>query len=139
VLAIRVWKAPLSIFQGSFYGGLWDPPWIGDPDTIELQRGSLLADDIRRDLFDYSLVLLRVFIAVLGVVLWYRNRREQLFLWVAVFTVVPVPLEILRQLFLIEIPTASLVSSTSRSTCSSPSRSGTCSSGCSISTKTRIL
>jgi hypothetical protein len=103
VLAIRVWKAPLSIFQGSFYGGLWDPPWIGDPDTIELERGSLLADDIRADLFDYSLVLLRVFIAVLGVVLWYRNRREQLFLWVAVFTVVPVPLEILRQLFLIEI------------------------------------
>jgi len=104
VLAIRVWKAPLSIFQGSFYGGLWDPPWIGDPDTIDLQEGSILSDNVRRDLFDYSLVLLRVFIGILGVVLWYRNRAEQLFLWVAVFTVIPVPLDILRQLFLIEIP-----------------------------------
>ena len=56
------------------------------------------------DLLDYSLVLLRVFIGVLGVVLWYRNRAEQLFLWVAVFTVTPVALDIIRQLFLIPIP-----------------------------------
>jgi hypothetical protein len=104
VLAIRVWKAPLSIFQGSSYGGLWDPPAIGDPDMVDLQRNSYLSDSVRQDLFDYSLVLLRIFIGILCVVLWYRNRAEQLFLWVAVFTVTPVPLEILRQLFLIEIP-----------------------------------
>ncbi len=104
VLAIRVWKAPLSIFQGSGYGGLWDPPAIGDPDMVDLQRDSILSTFIRQDLFDYSLVLLRVFIGVLGVVLWYRNRAEQLFLWVAVFTVAPVPLETLRQLVLVPIP-----------------------------------
>lgn len=103
VLAIRVWKSPLTIFQPSTQGGLWDPPAIGDPDMVDLQRDSYLSDAVQEDLFDYSLILLRVFIGLLGVVLWYRNRKEQLFLWVAVFTVVPVPLEILRQLFLIEI------------------------------------
>jgi hypothetical protein len=104
VLAIRVWKAPLSIFQGSAYGGLWDPPSIGDPDMVDLQNASYLSDSVSQDLFDYSLLLLRVFIGLLCVVLWYRNRKEQLFLWVAVFTVAPVPLDIIRQLFLIEIP-----------------------------------
>ena len=33
--------------------------------------------------------------------LWSRNRREQLFVWVAVLTITPVALEILQRLFLI--------------------------------------
>ena len=104
VLAIRVWKAPLNIFQPDTLGGLWYPPSIGDPDTVDLQNDSNLSDFVRNDLFEYSLLLLRVFIGILGVVLWYRNRNEQLFLWVAVFTVTPVPLDIIRSLFLIPIP-----------------------------------
>jgi hypothetical protein len=104
VLAIRVWKAPLSIFQGSNLGGLWDPPAIGDPDMVDLQRDSMFSVLIRKDLFDYSLVLLRIFIGLMGVVLWYRNRAEQLFLWVAVFTVTPVALETLRELVQFPIP-----------------------------------
>jgi hypothetical protein len=104
VLAIRVWKAPLSIFQPSDLGGLADPPTLGDPDSIGLSANKIVSDYINGDLFDYSLVLLRVFIGVLGVVLWYRNRREQLFLWVAVFTVTPVALEALRELLFVPIP-----------------------------------
>jgi hypothetical protein len=104
VLAIRVWKSPLTIFQDSSLGGLSDAPIVGDPDVIQLKKKDILSDYVRGDLFDYSLVLLRVFIGLLGVVLWYRNRAEQLFLWVAVFTVTPVPLEIIRTLFLIPIP-----------------------------------
>jgi hypothetical protein len=104
VLAIRVWKAPLNIFQPSDRGGLWAPPTIGDPDMIDLEQESTLSGIIKNDLFDYSLVLLRVFIGVLGVVLWYRNRKEQLFLWVAVFTVTPVAVETLRELILLPIP-----------------------------------
>jgi hypothetical protein len=104
VLAIRVWKAPFTIFLSSERGGLWAPPTLGDPDLVELEAESVLSELIRRDLFDYSLVLLRVFIGVLGVVLWYRNRAEQLFLWVAVFTVTPVALETLRELIHLPIP-----------------------------------
>ena len=56
---------------------------------------------MQQDLFDYALILLRAFVAVLCVVLWSRNRREQLFLWVGVFTITPVALGILQNLFFI--------------------------------------
>ncbi len=101
VLAIRVWKAPLDIFSSAEAGGLYDPPVIGDPDTISLYQRALTWNDVQQDLFDYSLLLLRAFIAILCVILWSRNRREQLFLWVGVFTVTPVALGILQNLFFV--------------------------------------
>jgi hypothetical protein len=101
VLAIRVWKAPLDIFSVAESGGLLVPPSIGDPDTISLYEQEITWNNVRSDLFDYSLILLRVFIAALAVVLWTRNREEALFLWVGVFTVAPIGLGILQNLFFI--------------------------------------
>ena len=101
VLAIRVWKAPLEAFSLADSGGLYIPPLVGDPDTISLREDSVIWGYVRGDLFDYSLILLRTFIAALCVFLWSRNRREQLFIWVGVFTVTPVALDILQHLFLI--------------------------------------
>jgi serine phosphatase RsbU (regulator of sigma subunit) len=104
VLAIRVWKAPLEAFSLAESGGLYSPPLVGDPETIALRADALTWSHVRGDLFDYSLVLLRAFITALCVVLWVRNRREQLFLWVGVFTITPVALDILQHLFLIPFP-----------------------------------
>jgi hypothetical protein len=101
VLAIRVWKAPLEIFSLAESGGLYEPPLVGDPDTVSLYERAITWDQVQQDLFDYSLILLRIFIAVLCVVFWMRNRREQLFLWAGVFTVTPVALGILQNLFFI--------------------------------------
>lgn len=101
VLAIRVWKAPLEIFSLAESGGLSSVPMVGDPDTIALREDEVLWGYVQGDLFDYSLILLRTFIAVLCVVLWSRNRKEQLFIWVGIFTVTPVALDILWHLFLI--------------------------------------
>lgn len=101
VLAIRVWKAPLEAFSLSESGGLYFPPLVGEPDTISLYEDSIIWSYVRGDLFDYSLILLRTFIAVLCVFLWTRNRREKLFIWVAIFIVTPVALDILQHLFLI--------------------------------------
>ena len=101
VLAIRVWKAPLDAFSPAEFGGLSEPPMVGDPDTIAVHQEAILSNLVRGDLFDYSLVLLRVFIAALCVVLWSRNRREQLFLWVGIFIATPVALDSLNRLFLI--------------------------------------
>lgn len=103
VLAIRVWKAPLDIFSLAESGGLYVPPIVGDSDTIALYQQEILWDFVRQDLFDYSLILLRVFIALLCAVLWVRNRGEKLFLWVGVFTLTPVALGILQNLFFIPI------------------------------------
>jgi Stage II sporulation protein E (SpoIIE) len=104
VLAIRVWKAPLDIFSLAEAGGVSVPPLVGDPDTIDLQEQAITWDFVRGELFDYSLILLRFFIGVLCLVLWSRNRQEQLFIWVGIFTVTPVALDALQHLFLIPFP-----------------------------------
>jgi hypothetical protein len=101
VLAIRVWKAPLHIFSLAQSGGLYTPPLVGDPDTIELQKAQISWGFVQGSLFDYSLLLLRAFVATLCAVLWFRNRREQLFIWVGLYTITPVALQILQNLFLI--------------------------------------
>jgi hypothetical protein len=106
VLAIRVWKAPLDIYAYAEAGGLNYPPQVGDAASISLREDSIFWEYVREDLFDYSLVLLRVFIAILCFFLWYRNRGEQLFLWVGLFTVTPVALEVLQHLFLFPLPYA---------------------------------
>jgi hypothetical protein len=103
VLAIRVWKAPLDIFSLAESGGIYSVPSLGDPDSIELNQKAIVWDDVQQDLFDYSLVLLRTFVALLCVVLWTRSRKEQLFLWVGVFTITPVGLGVLQNLFFIPI------------------------------------
>jgi hypothetical protein len=101
VLAIRVWKAPLDIFSTAEWGGISVPPVVGDPDTVSLYEKAITWNEVQQDLFDYALILLRAFVAVLCVVLWSRNRREQLFLWVGVFTITPVALGILQNLFFV--------------------------------------
>ncbi|WP_263358984.1 PP2C family protein-serine/threonine phosphatase [Acidicapsa ligni] len=101
VLAIRVWKAPLESFSSEYSGGLYAAPLVGDPDTITLKEKATYWSYVREDLFDYSLILLRCFVALLCVMLWTRNRREHLFIWVAVLTATPVALEMLQRLFLI--------------------------------------
>ena len=103
VLAIRIWKAPLDIFSLAETGGLYAPPLVGDPGTISMHENDFLWGVVQGSLFDYSLILLRAFIAVLCVILWFRNRQEQLFIWVGIFTVAPVALQLLQNLFLLPV------------------------------------
>jgi Stage II sporulation protein E (SpoIIE) len=103
LLAVRVWKAPLHIFDSAGVGGI-DTPLLGDLETIRLSQDENEWQIIRGDLFDYGLVLLRVFIAFLCLVLWYRNRAEHLFTWVAIYTATPVAIDIINRLFRIPLP-----------------------------------
>lgn len=104
VLAVRVWKAPLDIFSIAEGGGIYSTPAIGDPETISLHERALTWNIIQLELFEYSLVLLRVFITALCIVLWSHNRRERFFIWVAIFTASPVALHMLQGMFLIPFP-----------------------------------
>ena len=103
VLAIRVWKAPLDAFDPAESGGVY-LPFVGDAATISLGVDESEWQIIGGDLFDYGLINLRVFIAFLCLVLWYRNRKEFLFVWVAVYTASPVAIDILNRLFRIPLP-----------------------------------
>jgi serine phosphatase RsbU (regulator of sigma subunit) len=100
-LAIRVWKSPLEAFSAAESGGLYEPPLVGEAESLTLHESAAYWTYIREDLFDYSLILLRAFVTVLCLVLWSRNRREKLFVYVAIITATPVALEILERLFLI--------------------------------------
>jgi len=101
ILAIRVWRAPMYIFSSADDGGIYLPPIVGDPDTIALYESEINWSSIQLQLFEYAVLLLRVFIAALCVVLWSRNRSEQLFVWVGAYTAAPVALETVQGLFLI--------------------------------------
>ncbi len=103
VLAIRVWKAPLFAYDPEGVGGIYNPE-VGDAATISLQQDETEWQKISGDLFDYGLILLRAFIALLCLVLWYRNRKEHLFIWVAIYTATPVAVDILNRLFRIPFP-----------------------------------
>ena len=103
VLAIRVWKAPLYAYDKDGLGGIYDPE-VGDPATISLRQDETEWQIISGDLFDYGLIMLRAFIALLCLVLWYRDRKEHLFIWVAVYTAAPVAVDILNRLFRIPFP-----------------------------------
>ena len=101
-MAIRVWKAPLDIFTMSESGGnTGSTPTIGDPETIALYENAIGWHYIQLELFEYSLMLLRIFIAALCIFLWSRNRREKLFIWVAIYTGSPIALQILQGVLLI--------------------------------------
>jgi hypothetical protein len=100
-LAIRVWKAPLESFSAAESGGILEAPWVGGEESIELMEKTNLWSWVRQDLFEYSLVLLRGFVTLLCFVIWSRNRREQLFAWVGIFTITPVALGVIEHLFLI--------------------------------------
>ena len=104
VLAIRVWKAPLDIFSTAESGGLATTPIVGDPDTVSLYERAVTWQYIQLELFEYSLMLLRLFIAALCIVLWSHNRREKFFIWVGIFTITPVALQVLQGMFLIPFP-----------------------------------
>ena len=103
VLAVRVWKAPLDVFDPAEEGGI-DSPEVGDTQVVSLRTAAREWQIISGDLFDYGLVLLRVFIAFLCLVLWYRNRDEKLFIWVSIYTATPVALDIINRLFRIPFP-----------------------------------
>jgi Stage II sporulation protein E (SpoIIE) len=103
-LAIRVWKAPLDAFSAAESGGLYAPPLVGEAESISLHEYAIYWSFIRDDLFDYSLVLLRAFITLLCFVLFARQRREYLFLWVGIFTITPVALDTLNNLFFVPFP-----------------------------------
>ncbi len=102
-IAIRVWKSPLLFVDPASLGGLYGPPLLGDADTIAAQLAAIDAKSTQQALYDYSLLILYGFVTLLSLVLWSRNRKVKLFLWLAVFTATPVLLSIFRGLFLIPI------------------------------------
>jgi hypothetical protein len=98
-IAIRVWKSPLLFVDPDSLGGLYGPPLLGDADTIEAQVAAWNAQLMRQNLYDYTLDILYGFVMLLSLLLWSRNRKVKLFLWLAIFTATPMILSIFQGVF----------------------------------------
>ncbi|MGC1871480.1 MAG: SpoIIE family protein phosphatase [Acidobacteriaceae bacterium] len=102
-ISVRVWKSPLLFVDPDFLGGMYGAPLLGDTNTIDVQLAASNAQDMKQNLYDFTLVILYGFVTVLSLLLWSRNRKVKLFLWLAIFTATPVMLFLIQGMLQIPI------------------------------------
>jgi hypothetical protein len=88
-IAIRVWKSPLLFVDPGSLGGMSEPPILGDADSIAAQLAVSNSESTLQYLYDFSLMILYGFVTLVSLLLWSRDRKVGLFLWLAVFTATP--------------------------------------------------
>jgi hypothetical protein len=103
VLSIRVWTRPLSPNATGEGGGLLSPPLAGSTEAIADHKGAANFNLLREYQFDLDLGLLEEAIALLGLLVWLRDRRRRLILWM-VFYLIPLPIEAYLQVLRLPIP-----------------------------------
>ncbi|MGB7189241.1 MAG: SpoIIE family protein phosphatase [Acidobacteriaceae bacterium] len=85
VLALRVWKAPLSSVDASAIGGFQAVPLLGDPGVLNIQSKLPL---YRRDEIGLPSLLISAVVLVAGLLsflLYFRDRKQGLYLWLALY------------------------------------------------------
>lgn len=106
VLAVRVWKAPLSSTDVATGGGLNASPLIGDSGVI---AGIVANGDFRRlraSLYGRGLSYFFLVMGALSLLLRIRNREQKLFLWFAIWMLAKVYLYYLSSDRVIEVISA---------------------------------
>ena len=85
VLAIRVWKAPLSSFDSDRLGGLNFAPVVGGPTAIAAEKAQLDYGWLRGRQYVFGLQSLNGLVMVLSLLAWFRDRSQRVALWMAIF------------------------------------------------------
>jgi serine phosphatase RsbU (regulator of sigma subunit) len=88
-IAIRVWKSPLLFVDPGALGGMNGPPILGDAESIAAQLAVFNSESTLQYLYDFSLMILYGFVTLVSLLLWSRDRKVGLFLWLAIFTATP--------------------------------------------------
>lgn len=104
LLAIRIWKSPLLFVDSDALGGFTGVPILGDREAVAAELDQAEAASAKQFLYQYTLMVLYGFVALLSGVMWLRNRKSRLFLWLAVFAITPVVLALLQDVSPIQIP-----------------------------------
>ena len=89
VLAVRVWLFPPGSNGTEAGGGFAALPQIGSPQAIAAALDAREYQWLRRQQFLYGLASLYTFVAILGLVAWFRDRSQWLLLWMAIFAFTP--------------------------------------------------
>ena len=96
VLAVRVWKAPLLSDDSGSRGGFETAPLVGSPEAIADAKAALDYKWLESRQFLFGENLIYGLVAVLSLLLWWRNSSPSrwLLFWVMGFAIVP-PLNLL--------------------------------------------
>jgi hypothetical protein len=86
VLAIRVWKAPLTSFDSDQLGGLYAAPAVGGPTAIAAHKAELDYAWLRGRQYYFGLQSLYGLVMALSLLAWLRHRSQRVLLWMSVFS-----------------------------------------------------
>ncbi|HVZ83037.1 MAG TPA: PP2C family protein-serine/threonine phosphatase, partial [Terracidiphilus sp.] len=90
VLAIRVWKSPLSSTDPDTVGGFEGTPVLGTPEGIAGRKAQMDFKWMRSQQLAFSLNLLNLLVAVLSVLAWLRDRKQWIVLCMGGYTLMQV-------------------------------------------------
>jgi Stage II sporulation protein E (SpoIIE) len=100
VLAIRVWKAPLSSNDPSTTGGLEGAPILGGSEAIATRNDQEGFQWLRSNQVEFGLNLLYALIGLLSLLAWGRDRKQWLLLCMAGYSLSQVAATILGGLLI---------------------------------------
>jgi hypothetical protein len=89
VLAIRIWKAPLSFDESGNGGGFLNAPLIGGPEAIAEIKVSTDYWFLRSSMVNFSIHLLYGLVAFLSLIAWLRDRKQWHLFWIFVYCLFP--------------------------------------------------
>jgi len=83
VLAVRVWKDAFGSFDSGLQGGFEVPPMIGSPPAIDSALGVWNYNWLVGQQLNFALNSLYGLVAIVCLIVWFRDRRLWLVLWMA--------------------------------------------------------
>jgi serine phosphatase RsbU (regulator of sigma subunit) len=90
VLALRVWKGPLTSFDPDSLGGLYYAPAAGSLKDITAQKNELDYKWLQSNQYNFALQSLYGLVMVLSLLSWLRDRSQLVLLAMAAFSGSPV-------------------------------------------------
>jgi hypothetical protein len=87
VLALRVWKAPLSSVDPAEVGGFTESPLLGDNSLLGAQARSMALGGDERRLPTFLMSAVNLVIGLLSFLLYLRDRKQSVYLWLALYLV----------------------------------------------------
>jgi hypothetical protein len=87
VLAVRVWKDAFGSFDSGQQGGFESPPILGSPQAIAAALNSWNYNWLLGQQLNFALNSLYALVAIVCLIVWFRDRRQWLVLWMAGYAI----------------------------------------------------